>query len=291
MKAVKVLTNPVQTYYKALSKFSPETLFAKYADKCRKAGITKPQFILSFDCDTKEDINVVWDMHQRLMDMGVQSVYAVPGELLQKGEDVYGKILESGSEFINHGYREHTYFDQAAGQDLSCFFYDQQPLDDLVEDISKGHQNLKDVLGVTAQGWRTPHFGTFQKNHELRFLHKVLNDLGYKYSSSTKPYFGYRFGPLFNNYGLCEIPVSGMVSAPLAILDSWAFFMAPDRTRKEEEYLVEINALTSAVKSQGAGLINLYADPLHIYDKDTFFQAIESLVQSVQPLQFKDLKV
>jgi hypothetical protein len=149
-----------------------------YARKAKKI-LPQSYLILSFDCDTEEDIAVALDVHFKLKDIGITPVYAVPGELLKKGEKVYRKIHEMGAEFINHGGCEHTYFDENYQRHASCFFYDQQSAEELRKDILLGHQTLQDVLGVTAKGWRTPHFGTFQKPEHFNFLYSILNELNY----------------------------------------------------------------------------------------------------------------
>ena len=288
-KITSALQDPQTAAMKVRAKYQPARLYDRYVEKCAHAGITEPLFVLSFDCDTEKDIDVAWDMHSRLMDMGIQSVYAVPGELLQKGEKTYSKIRDTGSEFINHGYRTHTYFDKDLKQDMSCFFYDQQTQCDLEEDIRKGHDNLKDVLGVTATGWRTPHFGTFEKPNNLKFLYGILHDLGYHFSTSSKPHYGFSHGPAFDDFGLMEIPVTGMPKNPLAILDSWAFFMAPNRIYNERDYLDETEKLISLMDGR-PWLVNLYADPLHIYDRPEFFQAMEKLSRATKSIQYNDLQ-
>jgi len=289
-KILSALKNPKQTSIKIQAKYAPERFYESYSSKCKNTGITEPLFILSFDCDTEKDITVAWDMHSQLMDMGIQSVYAVPGELLQKGEKTYKKILDSGSEFINHGYKDHTYFDQNLGYQRSCFFYDQQTKDIAENDIRRGHENLEKVLGVSAKGWRTPHFGTFEKPADLQFLHGILNDLNYNFSTSSKPHYGWSHGPIFNDYGLKEIPVTAMTKNPTAILDSWAFFEAPDKIYDGSDYLNEVQNLTNIISNR-PWLINLYADPLHIYDKPDFFKAMKHLANHTKSIQFNDFTI
>ena len=88
----------------------PDYLWKKLSKKTK--GFRCSQLILSFDCDTHEDIDVAESVHIRLQNIGVTPVYAVPGALLRKGAKVYKKIHESGAEFINHGGRAHTYFNE-----------------------------------------------------------------------------------------------------------------------------------------------------------------------------------
>jgi len=180
-------------YFRLLNRNYPLGLWKRYAKLFQGVFTSSSILALSFDCDTDQDIDVVWDVHSRLMDMNILPIYAVPGDLLKRGEKVYTRIFETGAEFINHGGREHTYFDKELNRHVSCFFYDQQTLDILKEDIVLGHNTLQSVLGVTPTGFRTPHFGTFQRNEHLTFLYQTLREMGYVFSSSTVPLKGYQY--------------------------------------------------------------------------------------------------
>src|SRR5262249_35667897 len=142
--------------------------------------------------------------------------------------------------------------------------------------IAQGDADVRDVVGHAPEGFRAPHFGTFQRPEQLRLMHAVLREHGYRYSSSTVPLHGYRDGPVSERYGLPELPVSGPPSAPLTILDSWGCFAAPDRTREPADYEREARALAGALGSAGAGVINCYADPSHVAGRPEFMAAVEA---------------
>ncbi|MDP2430940.1 MAG: polysaccharide deacetylase family protein [Pseudomonadota bacterium] len=288
-KLVSALSSPVDLAYRGRAALAPRGLWNRYAERCRGAGLNKLYFVLSFDCDTVEDAEVAWSVHSRLLDMGVMPVYAVPGELLNRGEAVYRKILETGAEFINHGYREHTYFDSDRGAYASCFFYDQQPRETVREDIVQGDRNLRETLGVQARGFRAPHFGTFQRPAQLRFQHQVLRELGYAFSTSTVPTYAYRFGPVFRRFGLAEIPVSGMGARPLHILDTWTCFEAPNRRFQPQDYLQEGGLAAERFAAIGAGILNYYADPSHIHDRPEFFETVARWAQVAKPVTYVKL--
>jgi hypothetical protein len=252
-------------------------------------GFRDLYLVLSFDCDTKEDAENVLKVHDRLRDIGVSPVYAVPGEILNKDARIYRKIAESGGEFINHGFKDHTYFDAARGRYASCFFYDQQPLETVREDIVEGDRNIRSTLGIQAKGFRAPHFGTFQKPAQLRFQHGVLKDLGYTFSTSTLPLYTYRFGPAFRKFGLLELPVSGMGSMPLRILDSWSCFAAPGRRFGPDDFVREGRLAGEKFRSLGIGLLNFYADPSHIHDRPEFFEAVAHWAQIAKPVTYSQL--
>jgi len=281
-------SDPVFAAYALRARLGRGGLLRRYAELARGDGIDRLYFVLSFDCDTMDDVAVVWGVHSRLLDMGVKPVYAVPGELLIKGEKTYRRILESGGEFINHGYTEHTYFDVDRGEHASCFFYDRLPADVVSEDIRNGDRCLREFLGHPVQGFRAPHFGTFQKPSQLKFMHAVLAELGYLFSTSTVPLYGLRYGPLVRKFGLCEIPVSGMADRPLTILDTWGCFEAPDRVLAPEDYFRQGVAAAGSMAVGGAGLLNYYADPSHIHDQEIFFKTVEHWLSVAKPVNYRE---
>lgn len=283
------LRSPVLAAYALRAKIDRQGLMERYAALAREAGFNRLYLVLSFDCDTIDDANVAWGVHSRLLDMGIRPVYAVPGQLLEKGAKVYARIRDAGGEFINHGYTEHTYFDTARGEHASCFFYDELPLEKVREDIMQGDACLKQVLGVQPRGFRSPHFGSFQKAHQLRFLHAVLREVGYRFSTSTSPLYAFRYGPAFERSGIREIPVSGMASSPLKILDSWTCYKAPGRTLTPVDYLREGAAAAAIYAERGVGLLNYYADPLHIHESPEFFETVAQWVKVAKPVIFQSL--
>jgi len=285
----RALGNPAFVAYGLWARCSRRALFNRYAKFSRAAGLEEIYFVLSLDCDTIEDIDVSWDVHSRLIDMGVKPVYAVPGELLEKGKMVYRRILESGGEFINHGYKQHTYFDSSEGRHRSCFFYNELPLKQIREDMIQGDICLKETMGVEALGFRTPHFGTFQKANQLRFIHSVLQDLRYRFSTSTVPLYAFRYGPIFSAFGELELPVNGMARSPLKILDSWGCFVAPNRNMTPRDYLNEGKAIANLFKTLGTGLLNFYVDPSHINDNDIFFKTVAHWQSVAKSVTYKEL--
>ena len=69
-------------------------LFLNYIRLAKLQGKKRKFFILSLDCDTEEDISVIVQVDGRLSGLGIRPVYAVPGELLEKGRDVYKKMYD-----------------------------------------------------------------------------------------------------------------------------------------------------------------------------------------------------
>jgi hypothetical protein len=271
------------------ARVDPGAVYRKHARRAKRAGLDRLYLVLSFDCDTEIDAQVAPGIHARLAGMGVTPVYAVPGELLVKGAGEYGPLAESGSEFLNHGGKEHARYDEGSGVGVSTLFYDDIGLDAVREDVEYGHRLVTEVVGREPTGFRTPHFGTFQDPDQLRFLHDVLRELGYRFSTSTMPGWSLRHGPVFDRFGLPELPVTGVPGRPFEILDSWNFFAAPDRTLSPADYVAGARRLAQLAGSAGPGVINVYGDPLHVHDRDEFFDAVEALAAVATPTSYGDL--
>lgn len=280
--------NPTIVGYYAWSRIDAGGLIKAYQRQAAQAGLDYLYFILSFDCDRPEDIAAAWEVHGRLMDMGLCPAYAVPGELLEKGANVYRQIAATGAEFLNHGHRWHMYLDKATESYMSCYFYDELTPEAIEEDVAGGDKDVTKIIGTKPAGFRTPHFGTFQTETQLRFLHRMLARFGYVYSTSTTPGFGLCYGPVFRRYGLIEIPVSGRGDKPFDILNSWSCFAAPGRTLGAQDY--RRDALRMAERLQGrAGLLNYYCDPSHVVDQPIFFETMRELVKVAKATSYSNL--
>ncbi len=274
-KLLTLVRDPVLARYVLQSKLSAASLHRRQVRHARRVGLRGPVFVLSFDCDTDRDIEVGFEVHQRLVERGITPVYAVPGELLERGADVYRRIADSGAQFINHGYAEHTRIDPASGRYESFFFYDKLSRDAVARDILSGDAAIRRVLGRVPSGFRTPHFGSFQSEPELRFLHGILARLGYRFATTTVPLWGLRCGPVFERFGVTELPVSGCHDWPLRILDTWSFRCSDDSHAGAAEYLQQLERLHALMSRDSAPfLLNIYGDPSQVHDWPEFFEAV-----------------
>jgi hypothetical protein len=277
-------------WYRTVAAAAPERLFSRASRLTEALGVVTPAFLLSFDCDAPEDIDSACELDGQLRAMGLKPAYAVPGELLHRGAGVFRRMRENGAEFLNHGYVQHVRWNPASCVYESHFFYDRLPWEDVERDVRAGHQACCEVLGVEPSGFRTPHFGTFQTWTSLGRLHRLLQTMGYSYSSSTGPLYGFRFGPLFRTFGLVEMPLSGTFSRPLRLLDSWGWFKAPERSGSPEEFYYEIAALAGHLKRTGQTLVlNYYADPSHVLGSEAFMRGMRALLSVAQPASFREV--
>ena len=273
------LSSPRLIWFYWLALIWPIRIHKKNSQDAVNYGLSKPVFILSFDCDTDLDISVVEDVHKKLMSDGIRPIYAVPGELLIQGSDVYKRIHDSGAEFINHGYRRHSDVSLPNRNYIGTFFYEQESRFAVVEDMKKGHEAIQKVLGVKPSIFRTPHFGGFAKSSQLDFLWKTLKALDYELSSSTTPHFGFVNGPISVHYGICELPVSGDPRRPSQILDSWSYAFSGKKSLSKMKYIEAINHLANEMAAGKVFFLNIYADPSQVYDWPEFFEAIVRLRQ------------
>ena len=257
----------------AVVRLSRPALLARQRRQLRSLGVDRPAFVLVFDCDTDEDVERVAAVHDRLVSAGVTPAYAVPGDLLRVGSEVYGAIARSGAEMLNHGDARHCRIAEDGSYE-SWFFYDQLGLDVVEADIRGGHQAHLDVFGVAPVGFRVPHFGTFQGRAHRAVLARVLGDLGYRYSSSGMPHRGWLAGPVHREGGLWELPVTGRRDAPLAVLDSWSFRFAPGRRVDESAYEAQLGWLVDRLLAGRNEVVNVYADPSQVWDWDGFFEVV-----------------
>jgi hypothetical protein len=260
----------------ALSRTLPGVFRCRYVRQARKVGISGKYLLLSFDCDTEKDIEVVQGVHQRLGDLGIVPSYAVPGELLKHGRATYRGLMESGAEFINHGYLSHTAYTEATRSYVSTVFYDQLTDEEVRRDVIQGHDTCAEVLGKYPEGFRTPHFGTYQRPGQLKHLYAVLSELGYRFSSSTTPVTGMWHGPIKSTgTPVVELPVSGCYDYPARILDSWNFRFSPTRRLTERDYIVQFKKIVDFYHApENVGVLNIYADPSQVYDWPAFFECM-----------------
>lgn len=264
-------------------------LLGEYSEKSAGGGLFGRYFVVSFDCDTLGDIKVAGEITDRLFSMGIKPVMAVPGELLLQGAEAYRGIAEKGAEFLNHGYKTHS-VKTHMGYD-STYDYKDVSFDEVRKDVEMGDKTLREALEKAPKGFRTPHFGNFQKGRQLKFLYGVLKNLGYIYSTSTIPYFGLKKGGLYKTTsGLVEIPVSGMASEPLRIFDSFFYYDGETDKLRAEEYCREGFAIADAFeKHVKNGIINIYADPSQVYGNEEFFEVMKRFAKVAENITYEKL--
>ncbi len=264
-------------------------LFLEYSRLARAQGFDRLYVILSFDCDTPEDIPAAEQLDAWLRARNIPATYAVPGAMLQQGSEVYRRIADTGAEFINHGALPHA--EWRDGRYWSVTFYHEMSPAEVRADIRRGHEIVQQVVGKTPVGFRAPHFGLFQLPEQRTILYSALRELHYQYSTSTMPELAYQSGPVIDVNGLCEIPLSGSYASPLQILDSWGHVESPFHPVAKDEYAdLFIQTVERLLALNVCGVLNYYVDPAHVQLSPAFYRAMEFLIErNVPSIQYGQL--
>lgn len=272
-----------------LARYFPRWLWRPYIQQAEQMGLKQLYLILSFDCDTPEDIEAANQIDLWLRERGIKATYAVPGQNLEQGAQVYRRLADDGAEFINHGALPHA--EWRVDRYWSITWYHEMQPHEVIEDIQRGHDIVSRVIGRPPVGFRAPHFGLFQAKEQLALQYDTLNSLGYHYSTSTVPEFAMRHGPIFDVGGLYEIPLSGSYQFCLNILDSWGNIITPQQPVLTDRYAnLFMQTVDRLLALNIPGVLNYYVDPAHVYKNDVFFRAISYAVErGIPTLHYSDL--
>jgi len=255
--------------------------FRDYISAARRMGLTRPYLFLSFDCDTDWDAEVVEEVHNLLELHGIKATYAVPGAQLLKSPEPYQRLASRGAEFMNHGALPHT--EWRGDQWVGITFYDSMSPVKVEDDIRRGHAIVQEVIGQPPKGFRAPHFGCFQKPHQLELVHRLAEDLGYDYCSTTLPSFGLSKGPVvaIPNRRVVEISCFGSLRNPETILDSWTYLADRKQYALGEMYeKLMVETVEAFTKQKLPVVFTWYADPCHVINQLTFMRSMKHLAKA-----------
>lgn len=251
----------------------PDWARRRYARLCKKSRLEGSVLLLSFDCDNDEDIEALGRISGFLNSHGARATFAVPGEVLLAGQEQFSRLHEAGHEFIGHGYRKHSNI--VEGKYISTLYYHKLNDQELREDITKGNETLRELLGSYPMGFRIPHFGHSNDDFELNRVYKVLRDCTICYSSSALPWRGLTKGPIYRSASsLYELPVSGTFDNPLAVFDTYSFGFHPRNDKNYRDYLEDVKKSVNFYSGR-AVCLNIYCDPSQAVQMDEWFEAME----------------
>ncbi len=274
-RARKAAADPGQAAAWLAARLFPERYPTRQAQLARAAGLTCPLFALSFDCDTDQDTAVLERLHVKLRESSLSPAYAAAGEVMVAAPSIYRDLASDGAELLNHGYRRHAAVDGRSGNVVSTFFYSAAEPDVWTEDVRRGHDAVANIVGCPPLGFRTPHFGSFEEPDDLARLWRLLAELGYAYSSSTRPLFGWRFGPAFRRHGIVEFPVSGCLNRPAQILDSWGLVRSAGAG--SGRLVAALDDYRLLMEQGTPVLLNVYLDPADVVDDEMVLTALARL--------------
>ncbi len=263
------------------SGFSPADSIRRlgiYAEAGRRIGLDAPCLFLSFDCDTDLDAAAIAPVHEFLRALGIKATYAVPGAQLLKDPAAYRRLANSGAEFMNHGGLPHA--ELAGDHWVGTTFYDKMTPADVEADIRRGHGIVTDVIGAPPLGFRAPHFGCYQAPEQIALLHRTAASLGYRYCSTTMPFYGLERGPAVDIDGMVEFPCFGSIRNLETILDSWTYLT--DRTHYAlggAYFDLMKETVDLFVARRVPAILTWYADPCHVLDQPPFMRAMEAIAK------------
>ena len=272
-----------------LGKIWPSLVWWTYGRQARRLGLQGLYLILSFDCDTPDDTKAVEEVDEWLFRNGIKRTYAVPGKQLLEGAEVYNSLARRGADFINHGAMPHTEWRE--NRYWSINFYDQMTHEEVMNDIRSGSEMVRRVTGLLPSGFRVPHFGLFQKPDQVGAIHATLRELGYRFSTSTLPYFAFFHGPAWKAGGVWEIPLSGSFPSFFTLLDSWGYVKDPYHPVVGDDYAGRFLQTVERLMRLGiSGVLNYYVDPAHVCKSESFFKVLNHVLASgVTTLSYGEL--
>ena len=136
-------------------------------------------------------------------------------------------------------------------------------------------------------GFRTPHYGQLH----TQSVYDILDELNYKYSSSTTAYGTDGFGaPYIHKYNITEIPTGCSKHFPFAIFDSWSMLrMKKPLLGDDKLFIKEFEETMPIIKDYNLFLTH-YFDPYDIIENGKIEALLDSLkFNSIDTKLYKDL--
>ncbi|MGI6302117.1 MAG: polysaccharide deacetylase family protein [Verrucomicrobiota bacterium] len=242
-----------------------QRFFRRSLRACHQDRIVWPNdalgcFVLSFDLDWREDNNCLPTLLQLLNTRGLTSSIAAIGRWVEQYPEAYRSAVATGHEVFNHTY-SHPDSEELGRPER----FNEIGLADRIEEIERGDEALRRVLGIEPKGFRAPHFSALNTTDILPCLVK----LGYSYSASTiafrTPGYGLPHRPVS---GLWEFPVSGAPREFFRLLGTYDIRRAPKPLwRDESDFLIEWRALLEAVVEFRA-FGSAFLDPMDLFFAD-----------------------
>jgi polysaccharide deacetylase family protein (PEP-CTERM system associated) len=132
-----------------------------------------------------------------LADSGVSGTFFTLGWVAERHPELVRRIIAEGHELASHG-SDH-------------YRADQQSPDEFRNDIRRSKALLEDIGGTAVTGYRAP---TFSVGVKSRWVHAILAEEGFRYSSSVYPIAHDLYGvPEAPRHPFCPLP--GFIEIPL----------------------------------------------------------------------------
>lgn len=244
----------------------------------RKACIT-----LSFDCDYTEDIKALPSLLEILRQYSFRASFACVGVFIERYPKEHRAILNDNHEILNHTHTHPNNEELNADQKFNELSASQQK-----DEIKRCDTVLKNILGYSPIGFRTPHFG----NLHTASVYNTLKELGYRYSSSISAAKSRSSGLPFLRDGIMEFPVSACPRHPFGVFDTWHSLLRGNKKHiKEGEFYALFKKLIDFAIEKNL-YINVYFDPQDIINVKEFKQMmdyIENKKNDIWVAPYKDI--
>lgn len=268
---------------KILGFIIPKTCFFqvnKFPDFLKLPSKKKILLFLSFDVDCLCDSTAIPELCNLLDQKSISCNWAIIGKLLEENPDDYKPIMERKDEIINHGYSPHNSIN-SKGVYYASLFYHKMSFSEIEKEVRANQEAIHKHLGLSPIGFRTPHFGTFQKKEQLWQLYKILNENRILYSSSVHSLVQNVYDLQNNPHNIAEIPFSTRAGSTMSIFDSWEYLAAPNRRRTPQQFFPHFKRIINyALESKNPILLNFYFDPSHVVKNDGFKQCLNLIEEN-----------
>jgi len=177
--------------------------------------------------------------------------------------------VDEGHEIINHTYTHPDNPHFAPDRYFNKLSYQEQK-----DEIYKAHEIFYNILGVDCIGFRTPHYG----NLHTESVYDILDELGYKYSSSTAASRVKGFSaPYEHRKGIVEIPTGCSLHYPMAIFDSWNMLRKKNPfIGNDADFIKEFEETMDVIKKNNLFLTH-YFDPYDIIENGKLDSVLKTL--------------
>lgn len=238
-----------------IHRIKPEEFFIKFMKK-QDNPFNKATYVLTFDFDFESDLDAFPYLLDKLKEYNMRAGFAVIGKFVEKYPDIHKRAVDEGHEIINHTYTHPDNPHWAPNRYFNKLTFQEQK-----DEVYKAHEVFYNVLGVKCIGFRTPHYG----NLHTESVYDILNNLGYRYSSSTAASRTDGFSaPYEHRKSIIEIPTGCSLNFPMAIFDSWNMLRKQNPfIGSDEKFIKEFEDTIKVVKDNNF-FISHYFDPYDI---------------------------
>lgn len=231
----------------------------------------KPYATISGDCDSKGDIEAYPYMINLLDKYDLKACFAVVGKWVEICPEEHKLLAREGHEIINHTYTHPDNPEFNPWMRFNKLDYEKQK-----EEIVRADDACREILNYKPIGFRTPHFGQLHTPS----VYRILEELGYKYSSSTIATRTKNFGIPFMVGEILEFPLSPSPKYPFIWLLPYDIYQAPKGARyhyTEKEFYTLFKELVQ-LGIENNSYLNFFFDPIDAI-KMPYFEKILSILK------------